>query len=101
MPDHSVARRVSRSDLQQRRGHTVSPRIPRLEGRHTRLDTLCFVVCRWCAAAAVKGLDHAEVALTLNYSERTVKNVIRGVLDRHQPRNRTHAVAFALRRGAL
>ncbi len=47
------------------------------------------------------GLDNGEVALKLNYSERTVKNIIRGVLDRHQLRNRTHAVAYALRRGAL
>jgi DNA-binding NarL/FixJ family response regulator len=48
-----------------------------------------------------EGLDNGEVALKLNYSERTVKNIIRGVLDRYQLRNRTQAVAYALRRGVL
>jgi DNA-binding NarL/FixJ family response regulator len=47
------------------------------------------------------GLDTTEVAVQLNYSERTVKNIIRGVLERCGLRNRTHAVAFALRRGVL
>jgi DNA-binding NarL/FixJ family response regulator len=48
-----------------------------------------------------EGLDNAEVALKLNYSERTIKTIVRGVLDRHHLRNRTQAVAYAVRRGAL
>ena len=48
-----------------------------------------------------EGLGSGEVAVKLNYSERTVKNIINGVLARHHLRNRTHAVAYALRRGAL
>jgi DNA-binding NarL/FixJ family response regulator len=47
------------------------------------------------------GMGTSEVATKLNYSERTVKNIVHGVLDRFQLRNRTHAVAFALRRGVL
>lgn len=45
------------------------------------------------------GYDTAEIAVRLAYSERTVKNVIHDVVARHQLRNRTHAVAFAIRQG--
>jgi DNA-binding NarL/FixJ family response regulator len=45
------------------------------------------------------GLDTGEIAARLAYSERTVKNVIHDVVARHQLRNRTHAVAFAIRQG--
>ncbi len=48
-----------------------------------------------------EGLYNGEIAVRLNYSERTVKTIVRGVLNRHQLRNRTQAVAYALRRGAL
>ena len=48
-----------------------------------------------------EGLDTAEVAQRLNYSERTVRNIIHGVLTRLKLRNRAHAVAFALRSGVM
>ncbi len=48
-----------------------------------------------------EGLDTIEVAAKLNYSERTVKNIIHGVVTRFNLRNRTHAVACALRSGVL
>ena len=47
------------------------------------------------------GRDTAEIARELSYSERTVKNIIHGVLTRMNLRNRTHAVAYALRNGVL
>jgi DNA-binding NarL/FixJ family response regulator len=47
------------------------------------------------------GLDTVEVARRLNYSERTVRNIIHGMLTRMKLRNRVHAVAFALRSGVL
>lgn len=47
------------------------------------------------------GMDTAEIAGRLNYSERTVKNIIHGLLTRLNLRNRPHAVAFALRHGLL
>lgn len=47
------------------------------------------------------GYDTREVAKRLNYSERTVRNIIHGVLTRLNLRNRTHAVAYALRTGAI
>ncbi len=47
------------------------------------------------------GMDTGEVASKLNYSERTVKNILHGIVTRLKLRNRTHAVAFALRVGLL
>ncbi|WP_406841642.1 LuxR C-terminal-related transcriptional regulator (plasmid) [Streptomyces sp. AHU1] len=47
------------------------------------------------------GLDTTEIAHKLNYSERTIKNIVSAVTRRLNLRNRTHAVAYALRVGAL
>jgi DNA-binding NarL/FixJ family response regulator len=47
------------------------------------------------------GLDTAEIAVQLCYSERTVKNIIHDVTTRLQLRNRSHAVAYALREGLI
>ena len=47
------------------------------------------------------GLDTAEIARRLAYSERTVKNVVHDVTTRLQLRNRSHAVAYALREGLI
>ncbi|MCI3928609.1 helix-turn-helix transcriptional regulator [Streptomyces sp. AN091965] len=47
------------------------------------------------------GLDTAEVAAKLAYSERTVKNDLQNLTSRLGLRNRTHAVAYALRAGYI
>ncbi|MCS0603751.1 response regulator transcription factor [Streptomyces sp. LP11] len=47
------------------------------------------------------GLDTTEIAQKLNYSERTIKNIVSVMMNRLGLRNRTHAVAFALRTGTL
>ncbi|GAA0299680.1 response regulator transcription factor [Streptomyces polychromogenes] len=47
------------------------------------------------------GLDTAEIAGKLSYSERTVKNVMHGLTTRLHLRNRAHAVAHALREGYI
>ncbi|WP_340688627.1 LuxR C-terminal-related transcriptional regulator [Amycolatopsis coloradensis] len=47
------------------------------------------------------GLDTQEIATELAYSERTVKNVIYAVTDRLRLRNRSHAVAYAIREGVI
>jgi DNA-binding NarL/FixJ family response regulator len=47
------------------------------------------------------GLGTAEIARHLNYSERTVKSIVHGVITRLNLRNRSHAVAFAIRSGLL
>lgn len=45
------------------------------------------------------GLDTAEVGRRVFLSERSVKNIIHGVTSRLSLRNRTQAVAYALRHG--
>ena len=47
------------------------------------------------------GCDTTEVGRTLFYSERTVKNILHDVTSRLHLRNRTHAVAYALRQGLI
>ncbi|MEV5570199.1 response regulator transcription factor [Spirillospora sp. NPDC052269] len=47
------------------------------------------------------GMDTAEIAAKLSYSERTVKNVLHGVMSRLHLRNRAHAVAYAIREGYI
>lgn len=48
-----------------------------------------------------EGLDTSEVGQRLFYSERTVKNIIHDVTSRLELRNRTHAVAYAIREGLI
>ena len=48
-----------------------------------------------------EGLDTLEIAERLNYSERTVKNVLHGMMSRLKLRNRSHAVAFGMRYGVI
>lgn len=47
------------------------------------------------------GLDTAEVGQQLFYSERTVKNVVHDITSRLELRNRTHAVAYAIKQGLI
>lgn len=47
------------------------------------------------------GHDTSEIALAMCYSERTVKNVLHDLTTRLQLRNRTHAVAYAVREGLI
>ncbi|MBK3587090.1 response regulator transcription factor [Streptomyces sp. MBT57] len=47
------------------------------------------------------GMDTREIAERLSYSERTVKNVLHDVTHRFHLRNRSHAVAYAIREGLI
>ncbi|MEO6085367.1 MAG: response regulator transcription factor [Umezawaea sp.] len=47
------------------------------------------------------GFETREVAEKLCYSQRTVKSILHDITNRFQLRNRTHAVAFALREGLI
>jgi DNA-binding NarL/FixJ family response regulator len=47
------------------------------------------------------GLDTAEIARRLSYSERTIKSVLHDVTARFQLRSRAHAVAYAVREGLI
>jgi DNA-binding NarL/FixJ family response regulator len=48
-----------------------------------------------------EGFDTKEIAGEMHYSERTVKNVLYGITQRLRLRNRSHAVAYALRAGLI
>jgi DNA-binding NarL/FixJ family response regulator len=48
-----------------------------------------------------EGLETGEIARRLSYSERTIKNVIHDVTSRLGLKNRSHAVAFAMREGLI
>ena len=48
-----------------------------------------------------EGHDTAEIAKALSYSERTIKNVLQSAMIRLQVRNRSHAVAYAVREGLI
>ena len=48
-----------------------------------------------------EGYSTSEVATRMAYSERTIKNSIHDLVSRFHLRNRTHAVAFAVRQGLI
>jgi|SRR3954451_22882685 DNA-binding NarL/FixJ family response regulator len=47
------------------------------------------------------GYTTSEIAVELAYSERTIKNAIQAMTSRLQLRNRSHAVAYAVRQGLI
>jgi DNA-binding NarL/FixJ family response regulator len=52
-------------------------------------------------ALLADGFDTQEIADRLAYSERTIKGIIHGVTTRLHLRNRSHAVAFAIKAGVV
>lgn len=48
-----------------------------------------------------EGYDTSEIAQQLAYSERTIKNIVHDVTSRLNLRNRSHAVAYAVREGII
>jgi len=48
-----------------------------------------------------EGDSTEEIAVKLEYSERTVKNVLQLLMRQHRLNNRAHAVAFAWRTGVI
>jgi DNA-binding NarL/FixJ family response regulator len=47
------------------------------------------------------GYSTSEIAIRMAYSERTIKNAIHDLVSRFHLRNRSHAVAFAVRQGLI
>ncbi|TVT62498.1 response regulator transcription factor [Amycolatopsis rhizosphaerae] len=48
-----------------------------------------------------EGMDTSDIARELRYSDRTVKNIIYTLTSRLRLRNRSHAVAYAMRAGLI
>jgi DNA-binding NarL/FixJ family response regulator len=65
--------------------------------------TLSGLAARECDVLRLvaEGFGTEEIAAKLCYSERTVKNVLYGLMTRRGLNNRAHAVAYALRAGAI
>jgi DNA-binding NarL/FixJ family response regulator len=91
VPPDLLGRLLEHMSLLQRQ--VLAPRGMSLRGFTDReLDVLRLLAEGW---------DTAEIAAKLAYSERTVKNVIHDVTVRLQLRNRSHAVAYAVREGLI
>lgn len=73
--------------------HVLGPRGITFTGLATREIAVLRLVA--------DGMDTAQIARELAYSERTVKNVLHDVTTRLQLRNRSHAVAYAVREGLI
>ncbi len=71
----------------------LSPKGVRLSGLSDRETTVLRMIAQ--------GMEVREIAVKLNYSERTIKNAVHDIVARFQLRNRTHAVAFAMREGLI
>ena len=91
MPPDLLGRLLAQVGWLQRQ--LLHPRGLTLNGMSTRkIDILRLVA---------EGLDTAEIVGKLCYSERTVKKVLHEVTSRLQLRNRSHAVAYALKQGLI
>ncbi|GAA1027864.1 MULTISPECIES: helix-turn-helix transcriptional regulator [Amycolatopsis] len=82
----ALRRQLSRAQRELRPHHDRAGLSPR------EVDVLRMLSAGW---------DTAEIAEALSYSERTVKNLIHRMLKRLNLRNRTHAVAYAVRTGIV
>ncbi len=81
------------AELDNVRRTALEPRGLSLSGLNVReRDVLSLVA---------EGLDTEEISAKLGYSQRTVKNVLSGLKRRHNFRTRSHALAFAVRTGAI
>lgn len=91
LPPDLLGRLLSRVSRLQRQ--VLEPQGLRLAGISTReTDVLRLVAA---------GLSTREIAEKLCYSQRTVKSILHDVINRFQLRNRSHAVAYALREGLI
>jgi len=71
----------------------LEPRGLRLSGISARETDVLRLIAQ--------GLSTREIAKKLCYSERTVKSLLHDVTVRFELRNRSHAVAFAVREGLI
>jgi DNA-binding NarL/FixJ family response regulator len=90
MPPHAV--HELRRHIERLRNENRPPRVARAGLSPREVEVLRLIA---------DGLDSHEIASELRYSERTVKKVLHGVTRRLNLRNRSHAVAYAVRAGAI
>jgi len=91
MPADLLGRLLEQMGRLQRQ--VLDPRGISFSGLHSReIEVLRLVA---------EGYGTREIAQHLAYSERTVKNVLHDITSRLQLRNRSHAVAYAIREGLI
>lgn len=91
LPPDLLGRLLSRVSRLQRQ--VLQPRGLQIGGMSSReTDVLRLVAA---------GLSTQEIAEQLCYSQRTVKSILHDVTNRFQLKNRSHAVAYALREGLI
>ncbi|MFF5860681.1 LuxR C-terminal-related transcriptional regulator [Streptomyces sp. NPDC012751] len=91
---------LGRSPMPAAMTRTVLDRLQVLEAQRSRAPELNPREVNVLQLVA-EGLSTAEVASQLNYSERTIKNILHEMITRLNLRNRTQAVAWAIRSGQL
>ena len=91
LPPDLLGRLLSRVSRLQRQ--VLQPRGLHLGGMSNRETEVLKLVA--------SGFSTQEIADQLCYSQRTVKSILHDVTNRFQLRNRSHAVAYALREGLI
>ncbi|SDH80872.1 DNA-binding response regulator, NarL/FixJ family, contains REC and HTH domains [Actinokineospora alba] len=91
LPPDLLGRLLNRVSRLQR--HVLEPRGLHLAGITNRETEVLRLVA--------SGMSTKEIADKLCYSQRTVKSILHDVTNRFQLRNRSHAVAYALREGLI
>lgn len=91
MPSDLLGRLMKQ--VNQLQDHVLAPQGMHLHGlRDREIEVLRLVS---------QGMTTCEIAEELAYSERTIKNVVQDVTNRLNLRNRSHAVAYAMRQGLI
>lgn len=91
LPPDLLGRLLNRVSRLQR--HVLEPRGLHLAGISNRETEVLRLVA--------SGMSTKEIADKLCYSQRTVKSILHDVTNRFQLRNRSHAVAYAMREGLI
>ncbi|HKS44895.1 MAG TPA: response regulator transcription factor [Amycolatopsis sp.] len=91
LPPDLLGRLLDRVSRLQRQ--VLEPQGLKLAGITTRETEVLRLVA--------SGLSTQEIANQLCYSQRTVKSILHDVTNRFQLRNRSHAVAYAMREGLI
>lgn len=89
---HDIQGRLLRQ-LSRLQHHVLSPMGLTGTGLSPRETTVLRLVA--------DGMDTQQIARELSYSERTVKVILHDIISRFQLRNRSHAVAYAMREGMI
>lgn len=91
LPPDLLGRLLNRVGQLQR--HVLAPRGLDINGLTAREVVVLKLVA--------EGLSTREIARQIAYSERTIKNIIHDVTTKLRLRNRSHAVAYAMREGLI